>query len=382
MSVQAETPAPNTELTKPPEFKLSRWSGASGTIKRLAKYTAFKLVMTLLTVTIGIYLTIMIANMGGVVDTMAKSLIRESFFLGIANDPLYQRLSPEEQKIYMNSEIALAEKRVGLDRPFAERAAGFLWGAMRMDLGRSINMTSDAGSKEVRLIILERLPTTLILFGTANLLLFFSSIFLALVLSRAYGTFWDKLVIGLSPTSSAPSWFLGLFLILIFSAFFKTLPFGGMVDTPPPDTTIGYALSLGKHLILPVSAIVLSGIFINIYSWRTFFLIFSTEDYVELAKAKGLSPREIERRYILRPSLPTIITSFGLLVINLWTGSILLEGVFQWPGLGRSYFQAIGFYDTPVIVGLTIVYAYLLAITVFVLDFVYALVDPRVKVGS
>ena len=101
-----------------------------------------------------------------------------------------------------------------------------------------------------------------------------------------------------------------------------------------------------------------------------------------MAKAKGLPPRDIERKYILRPTLPTIITQFALLLISVWTGAIVTETVFQWPGLGRTFYTAIGLFDTPVIVGLTIIYAYLLAITVFILDFVYALVDPRVKVGD
>jgi peptide/nickel transport system permease protein len=171
-------------------------------------------------------------------------------------------------------------------------------------------------------------------------------------------------------------------LILIFAAIFKILPFGGMVSAPPPENPILYTLSLLEHLILPASALVLSSLFISIYSWRTFFLIYSSEDYVEVAKAKGLMPRDIERRYILRPTLPTIITNFALLLIGLWTGAIITETVFLWPGLGRTSFQAIGLYDTPVIVGTTIIYAYLLAITVFLLDFIYALVDPRVKVGG
>jgi peptide/nickel transport system permease protein len=127
---------------------------------------------------------------------------------------------------------------------------------------------------------------------------------------------------------------------------------------------------------------VIAGIFLNAYNWRTFFLIYSSEDYVEMAKAKGLSDREIERRYILRPTLPTIITNFALILIAMWTGAIITETVFNWPGIGRAYFQAIGLFDTPVIVGLTVIYAYLLGITVFLLDFIYALVDPRVKVGG
>jgi peptide/nickel transport system permease protein len=243
-------------------------------------------------------------------------------------------------------------------------------------------MVSDHGSKTVRAIILERLPATLLLMGSSQLILFFSSVFLALILSRKYGSFWDKAVITLSPSSAAPPWFYGIFFILIFAAVFKILPFGGMVSSPPPDTTIGYSLDVLKHLILPGSALIISSFFLSIYTWRTFFLIYSSEDYVDMAKAKGLTSRDIERRYILRPTLPTIITNFALLLITLWTGATITETIFLWPGLGRTIFRAIGFYDTPVIVGSTIIYAYLLAMTVFLLDFIYAIVDPRVKIGG
>jgi peptide/nickel transport system permease protein len=220
------------------------------------------------------------------------------------------------------------------------------------------------------------------MWGFANLVLFFLSLGVALALSRRYGSFMDRAIIALTPTSAAPAWFYGLFLILIFAAVFQILPFGGLVDAPPPENPVAYALSVLKHLILPATAIIISSLFLNAYNWRTFFLIYSSEDYVEMAKAKGLSPREIERRYVLRPTLPTIITGFALLLITLWQGAIILETVFNWPGLGRAYYQAIGLFDTPVIVGNTVIYAYLLAFTVLLLDFVYALVDPRVKVGS
>jgi peptide/nickel transport system permease protein len=190
------------------------------------------------------------------------------------------------------------------------------------------------------------------------------------------------LTIALSPTSSAPPWFYGIFFILIFAAVFKVLPFGGLVDVPPPRNPIDYGFSVLKHLILPASSVIISSLFLSIYNWRTYFLIYSSEDYVDMARAKGLSSRDIERRYILRPTLPTIVTNFALLVISLWTGFTITETVFLWPGLGRTLYQAIGLYDTPVIVGSTIIYAYLLAITVFLLDFIYAIIDPRVKIGG
>ncbi len=259
----------------------------------------------------------------------------------------------------------------------------YLSNALTLQLGRAINMTSDSGSKQVRLILLERLPATLLLMGISQLFLFFSSIFLALNLSRRYGNFWDKLVVALSPTSAVPPWFYGIFLILIFAAFFKVLPFGGMVDSPPPSNPIDYSLSLLKHLTLPAVSLVLSSFFLSIYNYRTFFLIYSSEDYVEMAKAKGLPSRDVERRYILRPTLPNIITNFALLIITLWTRCDYSPKLFfSGPDSGGLCIRRSGLYDIPIIVGSTIIYAYLLAMTVFLLDFIYALVDPRVKVGG
>jgi peptide/nickel transport system permease protein len=135
-------------------------------------------------------------------------------------------------------------------------------------------------------------------------------------------------------------------------------------------------------MALPILALTLSQIFIEVFSWRTFFLIYSSEDYVDMAKAKGLTSREIESKYILRPTLPTIITSFALLIIGVWTGAPILETIFSWPGLGRAFYQAIGLFDTPVIIGETVIFSFLLVLTVFLLDIIYALVDPRVKIGG
>ncbi len=354
----------------------------NSTFVRVFRYSLLRLFSMMVTVTIGVYLTILIANMGGYVDTIMRNEIRDNTTQAILANPSYRNLSSEAKADLIQSKIANEERRLGLDQPFAVRSIKYLKNALTLNLGRALNMKSDQGSKEVRLILLERLPATLLLTGSSSLFLFFASVYIALSLSRKYGSFWDKLIIAFSPTSAAPPWFYGIFLILIFAAIFKILPFGGLVDSPSPDNPIDYGLNVLKHLILPASAVIISSIFISIYNWRTFFLIYSSEDYVEMAKAKGLSERDVERRYILRPTLPTIITNFALLVITLWTGFTITETVFLWPGLGITLFRAIGFYDTPVIVGSTIIYAYLLAITVFLLDFVYALVDPRVKVGS
>ncbi len=364
-----------------PQEKLQSGSGALG---RVVKYSAVRLVMLFITVVVGIYLVVLVANMGGYVDRIRLGSIQQMISLQISQDqsPEMRALSVEERSELIRERVEVEVRRQGLDQPFIVRSFGYLKGAITLDLGYATDMTSDTGSKQVRLILLERLPPTLLMWGVSNLLLFFISLFFGLFLSRKYGSILDRIVIALAPTSSAPGWFYGLFLILIFAAILQVLPFGGMVAAPPPESRIDYALSLLRHLVLPTTAIVISTVFLQTYNFRTFFLIYSTEDYVEMAKAKGLSDREIERRYVLRPVLPTIITQFALTVITLWTGATILETVFNWPGLGRALYQAIGLYDTPVIVGSQVIYAYLLAATVFLLDFIYALVDPRVRIGG
>jgi peptide/nickel transport system permease protein len=371
-----------TSLPMQTEVEAPTKTGATSTFNRVAKYTLVRTFALFVTVVIGVYITVLIANMGGHVDTIRKSQVHESVTLAIFADPASRAMTPAQRQELINELVRVEEKRLGLDQPFLLRSFRYLTNAMTMNLGSAHELLSDKGSRLVRNIILERLPHTLVLFGTANLIIFFLGVFLALFLSRRYGSFLDRITVAAAPTSAAPPWFYGIFLILFFAAVLRLLPFGGAIGTPPPTNTLEYLLSLGRHLILPVSAVVIASIFLTIYQWRTFFLIYSSEDYVEMAKAKGLSSGDIERRYVLRPTLPAIITSFAFTLIYLWQGAIITETVFNWPGLGRLYFSAIGAFDTPIIVGLAVIFAYLLAITVFLLDFIYALVDPRVKVGG
>ncbi|MCL0070381.1 ABC transporter permease [Dehalococcoidia bacterium] len=354
----------------------------SRSLARIGRYALVRLLTIGIAVVIGVLLTIFIANWGGHLDEIKKAMISYGVMMALREQPEWHILSREERDAIYEEMVATERARMGLDRPFLVRTPGYLISALTLDLGRAAHMTSPSGSSQVRLIILELLPATLVLFGTANLLLFFLALFGALFLSRRYGSGLDKAIIALAPTSAAPAWFYGLFLIFIFAIVLGWLPFGGMVEAPPPPTIWGYALSLLEHLVLPVTAIVISAVFINIYTWRTFFLIHSSEDYVEMARAKGLRSGAIERKYVLRPTLPPIIMQFALTLIFMWMGAIVLETIFGWPGLGRQMFRAIGGGETPVIVGITIIFAYLLAVTLFIIDIVFALVDPRVKVGA
>lgn len=374
--------ADNTPESIPAEGEKKKRGGASHATLRFAKYAGMRTFALIVTVIIGVYLTVIIANMGGYVDELRISELTYSVNVALSSDPGFRALTAEQKAQIRDDEMARRIEGLGLNRPFITRSFEYLWDGLSLSLGRAQFMTSNAGSSQVKHIILERLPITIVLFVTANVLVFLVALLLALSLSRRYGSFFDRFIVAASPLSAAPPWFYGIFLIMIFASLLGILPYGGMIDAPPPQTTLAYVLSVMKHMVLPLLAWFMSYLFISTFSWRTFFLIHASEDYVELAKAKGLSSKTIERRYILRPTLPTVITSFALTLIYAWQGAIITETVFSWPGLGQLYAVAIGQYETGVIVGLTVIFAYLLAITVFSLDIAYALIDPRVKLGA
>jgi peptide/nickel transport system permease protein len=371
----AEVPQARAEsepVAKPP----------ASTFARVARYSLVRLVTLCLMVAIGVYLAVVIINFGGFVDDMIRDRISQTLMgMGMG----MQGVSPEQ----MSETLAQAEQHMieayGLNEPFLLRCARWTWLGLTFDWGEQTTfIVGQPIQSDVAHQILAALPNTLLLAGAANLLLFFVTLFFALFLSRRYGSLLDRLIIALSPISSAPNWVFGILLTLIFAAELGVLPYGGKYDTMPPSTQFGYVFVVLRHMILPVAAIFLSLFFQGVYAWRTYFLLHSGEDYVEMAEAQGLPSRMIERRYILRPSLPYVVTSFTLMVIAFWQGTMALEMFFRWPGIGWLFIQAVHapMRNRMTTVALVVVFAYLLAISVFVLDILYALVDPRIKLGG
>ncbi|MEM3923650.1 MAG: ABC transporter permease [Zestosphaera sp.] len=351
-------------------------------ISRIGRYVGVRAITIALAIVIAIYLTIVIANIGGYVDEIIITELRFSVYESLRNNPAYRGYSPEQIKELAEKIIEQEIKRMGLDQHFMVRSFRYLYDALTLNLGRAMRMFSSSGSSRVWDIIGERLPVTVLLFTTANLLIFVCELFLGLFLSRKYGSKLDKIAISLAPLSSMPGWFYGIFMIIIFASWLGILPYGGLVDAPPPEDPLLYALNVLKHMVLPLLSWSIAYIPIGAYRMRTFFLMFSMEDYVEYARARGVPPRTIERKYILRPVLPPIITDFVLVLITSWMGAIITERVFNWPGIGTLLAEAIGRNDAPVVIGITTIFAYLLGISVIVLDLIYAIVDPRVRVGE
>lgn len=352
----------------------------ASTPARVLRYLTVRAVVLAATVILGVFAAIFVINYGGFIDDIFRDEI-SGILMGMGMS-MTDVPTAEKFALLEETEQQLIEA-YGLNEPFLLRTLRYLQRGLTFDWGESERLESLAGnSREVQTIIMERVPNTLLLFTSSNLLLFFASVFVALYLSRKHNSWLDRVMVFLSPLSSTPNWIFGILLTAVFAAQLHWLPFGGMLDEQPPATRLGYIPIVLKHMILPVTAIFLSTFFASVYSWRTYYLIHAEEDYVDLAKAKGLTERKIEQRYILRPTLPFLITSFTLLLISFWQGAIALEIFFNWPGVGELFIQAIRRLDRPIVIGLVVIFAYLLALSVFLLDIFYVWLDPRVRIGS
>jgi len=351
------------------------------------KYLLKRAVFLSLTLVLSIYLAVVIANAGGLIDQIIRSQIMYDLRTNLARTPGWSQLTAEEQTRILNERLELAIRAKGLDRPFIERSFIYLYDALTLDLGRALFITSASGTKQVSVIILERLPRTILLFTTGTIGYSLLGLVIGLRMARRPGGIFDRVTTFFAVVTQAiPPWFFGMLFILLFAYQLRplgvTIPFGGMVSVPPPTDPLNYALDVMYHMALPIFTWIFSLFGSWAYITRNLTMQASAEDFVVAAKAKGLSESQITTRYVLRPTLPPIVTSISLSLIASWQGAIITETVFAWPGLGTLFFRAIESLDPPVIVGLTVVYAYLLVITIFLLDLIYSLLDPRIKVGT
>ncbi len=360
-----------------------------GTLARVAKYSLYKGILLFFTVVVGIYITILIANLGGYIDEIFKGQIALSI-AGMVQGGWLDDVPQEEKDALIEQTVWQMEENMGLHEPFILRTFRWLIHGLTLNLGDAYLSNFFRGifrgaNQAVQTLVLERLPYTILLVGVSNFLFFFVSVFAALFLSRHYGGILDRMSVILASLMSAPSWIFGILIIVVLAGELQILDFPKTIDLQYAEMSPEYLRLLLSQMVMPVMAIFLSVIFTGIFTWRTFFLLYSGEDYVEMARAQGLSNRVIERRYILRPSMPYVITSFAMMMIVVWESSIALEVLFNWPGIGALFYQTVTHFNqtsTQLIIAIVVVFAYLLAITVFLLDIVYAFIDPRVRVES
>jgi peptide/nickel transport system permease protein len=349
-------------------------------VGRAFRYLGIRVLVVSLTVMAGVYAAIWVTNLGGHADEQRRDEIEHGVMLSLVG---VGSLPEEEQEAVIDQALAAAFAAADLDKPFIVRSFRYFREAFTFSLGEVV---TPRGRTTVLLHLLERLPWTLLIFGVGNAITFILGLWIALSLARRYGSLFDRTMTLLVPLFAAPPWFHGLFLIVIFAALARILPFGGFLGPGIPKTDIGYVLNVLWHMILPVTAFVLGTLPFAVYANRSLFLVNASEDYVEQAKAKGLSPNRLQRRYILRPLLPAVVTNFTIVSLVSWQSVILTEYVFNWPGLGLRLIEAImpsGFAlgtDLPVVIGAVTMFAYLLGFTVILLDILYVIIDPRVSI--
>ena len=284
-------------------------------------------------------------------------------------------------------EQAVGEQRLqliefyGLDEPWWRRMPAQIIDVMTLNLGQARSLRTADGSTQISDIVMERLPKTMLLLTTASMITAFVGLLVGVRMSTRVGSRLDRGVAYFAAISFAvPAWWLGILFILVFSFRLDLLPAGGMYSTPPPEGTVDRFLDLMKHAILPVTTLVLVSVGPYIYSVRTMTMAAAQEDHVQLARAKGLSEGIVTRRHILRVAAPPIVTGLVLGLAGSLSGSILIETVFNWRGMGRLYYDAVsGTPDEGVIVALTFVFTLLYLLARFLLDVLYLALDPRVR---
>lgn len=268
----------------------------------------------------------------------------------------------------------------GLDRPWYNRLPGMVLRVITLDLGEARTLRSFEGSPKVTSMVMERLPYTMLLITTASLITAIVGLAVGVKLATRVGSALDRGVSYMSAISYAlPAWWTGILMILLFAFQFRILPAGGLYSTPPPEGGLERLFDLLYHAILPVITLVLVSLGAWIYTVRTMVLNTAQEFFVTVARAKGLPESRVMRRYILRVAAPPIVTNLVLGLAASLGGAILTETVFNWPGMGRLYYEAILAADETVIVALTFMFTLLYVAARFVLEVLYVTLDPRIR---
>ncbi len=323
-------------------------------------------------------LVITVAMFSGTIAQIKKEMIIDNVKRAVMSNPqLVQKLGTHVKE-YIEKMAERIIKAQGLDKPWYENLPAYLSGVITLDLKSQV-LTSNSGSRLVRDIIMERLPRTVLLFTTSTAVTIAVGLIVGMIAAKNRGKLIDKLVTVFAMiTTSFPMWWVGMIMIQIFAYGLNLFPSGGMHSVPPPSG-IGYYLDLLWHMALPMMTIVLVSFGGWAYVTRNILLGTLKEDFVLAAKARGLMERTILFRHVLRPSLPPIVTMMALSLLASLTGAIITEIVFNWPGMGMLFWEAIETLDVPVILGLTYVSTLLFVVTMLALDVVYAFLDPRVR---
>ena len=262
-------------------------------------------------------------------------------------------------------------RQLGLDRPLLVRYLDWFGGVLRGDLGKSLNQ-----GLPVSTLLTQRMGNTLQLALSALMLTALLGVVLG-VLAALYKNRWpDHLISSVATIGmSVPAFWLGIVAIIVFAVQLKVLPSSGIF-------TVGQEFSLLdrlRHLAMPASVLAFTLIPNVIRVTRSALLEVLTSDYVRTARAKGLSERLVLLKHTLKNAMVPVIAILGLITTVLFSGSVVVESVFGWAGLGRLAIEAANGRDYPVILGVTLLVGAIVVLVNLLVDLLYAAVDPRIS---
>ncbi len=280
-----------------------------------------------------------------------------------------QKMTPED--------VAKVEKQLGLDKPVQVRYLVWLERIVHGDWG-----FSHIKKRPVLDVILERFPATLLLTVTGYSISALLGVFLGLISAIRAGSRIDAALNGLNYVIySTPTFLVALLAMLIFAVWLGWLPSSRMVSVDTPSSAWPLLLDRIDHLILPAFVLALSHMAVFYTYIRSSLLEAMQEDYILTARAKGLQERAVILRHAFRNSLLPFITQIGISLPLLIGGSVVVESIFAWPGIGKLTYDAALRADYMLLMGLVLFTSLLVILGNLLADIAYALADPRVKYG-
>ena len=290
------------------------------------------------------------------------------------------RLAPGDPAAIMAGESGASDEQFvadirhayGLDKPLHEQLAIYLAGVATLDLGYSYRQKRPNAQ-----LIFERLPATLLLTGTAFAVSLLVGSALGMVAARFRGSVDTGISVLTLAFYATPIFWVGLMAILVFSVYLNWLPPFGMQSIIPLRDPTARIFDVARHLVLP--ALTLAAFYMAIYArlMRASLLEVRHHDFVTTARAKGASVNRVWLRHMLRNALLPVITMAGYQAGQLVGGSILVETVFSWPGIGRLAFEAVFQRDYNLLLGIFLVTSLAVVAINLLTDLIYLACDPR-----
>jgi peptide/nickel transport system permease protein len=266
---------------------------------------------------------------------------------------------------------------LGLDKPFPVQFAAFIGNALQGEFGLSLRQ-----GRKVSSLIVERLPATLELATVAAVIALLVGIPMGVYAALKRGNFWAQAMMTFSLLGvSLPTFLIGILLILVFAVTFKVLPSFGRGETVAiGGWTTGFLTVDGwKHLVLPAVTLSIYQLTLIMRLVRSEMLEVLRTDYIKFARARGLHNRAVYFGHALKNTLVPVITITGLQLGGLIAFAIITETVFQWPGMGLLFIQAVTFADIPVMAAYLCLIALIFVVINLIVDLLYFAVDPRLR---